>query len=307
VGRFAVEPTLRRPVNYIRQSLPIVDLRLADRQPVPHQPMRHNSINVLALPGNMRRRLIMSRWKKAEPSRVSARVRTDPKPRTRSPKASANNPEPATPNAELRAELELILDPSTSDSARHSHTARLLRVLLPTIRRAARRALKRSPRACKILLDRDDLVQSFSLVFFIDPARFLTHFDPDKGTIDTYMAAVVWHFCRDLLKQRSSQSLACFQIDDLSLLPADHLHRGSAEAARQLVPKLLDDLGAADRDLLAKRFGLPPYDRKHTYTELAAELGKDRRTVSRQVNQLLEGLRKTFAPDCPPPDPHHEP
>lgn len=64
---------------------------------------------------------------------------------------------------------------------------------------------------------------------------------------------------------------------------------------REQIDRCLRRLPARERDIIRRRFGLPPYTHEHTMNEIAAEIGRSRervrQLVKRSLNRLKRGLK----------------
>lgn len=123
---------------------------------------------------------------------------------------------------------------------------------------------------------------------FVRAWRFGERFDPQLGTLRTWLFAILRHVVIDLARTRTSAPVPA--TDDVIELVADSRPTGADEFDRALltwqIEEALRRIGDAHR-----RVVIETYFRRRPYAEVAAELGVPEGTVKSRVYYALRALR----------------
>ena len=123
---------------------------------------------------------------------------------------------------------------------------------------------------------------------FVRAWRFGERFDPQLGTLRTWLFAILRHVVIDIARSRSSAPVPA--TDEIIELVADSRPTGPDEFDRALlawqIEEALRRIGDAHR-----RVVIETYFRRRPYAEVAAELGVPEGTVKSRVYYALRALR----------------
>ena len=123
---------------------------------------------------------------------------------------------------------------------------------------------------------------------FVRAWRFGERFDPQLGTLRTWLFAILRHVVIDLARTRTSAPVPA--TDEMIELVADARPTGADEYDRALlawqIEEALRRIGDAHR-----RVVIETYFRRRPYAEVAAELGVPEGTVKSRVYYALRALR----------------